>query len=298
MPSLTLEQLACLLAKTMSRPIDWPPIHCLPWLQSIMLMAPQMKLVPSPKLSALFLGIRTTQRWPCLQFLPFGKQDLIIGHSWLQKHSLEIHWTTGEVKMSWCSAKCCSGCREEIWEECKTSKIEAHRITTCSEGELPDLISNNDNDNDDEGDLEFEVGDHMFAIGLNWPSEEIHTTSTISQQLAKVFKRNSEPAWLGPTSADTRRGVPNHLCKFDSVFSKESFNILPETNPWDHAIELVPNGSNCKVYPLLPSEQKELDAFIQENLESGWIQPSKSPMASPVFFIKKKKGSLWVVQHQ
>ena len=36
--------------------------------------------------------------------------------------------------------------------------------------------------------------------------------------------------------------------------------------------------------------------FLKENLETGHIQPSKSPMASPVFFIKKKDGSLQLVQ--
>ena len=39
-------------------------------------------------------------------------------------------------------------------------------------------------------------------------------------------------------------------------------------------------------------EQKELNQFLKENLEMGWICPSKSPMASPVFFIKKKDGTL------
>ena len=43
-----------------------------------------------------------------------GSQDLILGHSWLQKHNLEIDWASGEVKMSCCSARCCSGCRDEI----------------------------------------------------------------------------------------------------------------------------------------------------------------------------------------
>ena len=92
--------------------------------------------------------------------------------------------------------------------------------------------------------------------------------------------------------------IPDHLREFHAVFSKESFDILPESKPWDHAIELVPGEkpSGCKVYPLLPSEQKELDSFIQENLESGRIRPSKSPMASPVFFIKKKDGALRLVQ--
>ena len=63
-------------------------------------------------------------------------------------------------------------------------------------------------------------------------------------------------------------------------------------------MEIIPGSKlmGCKVYPLSPVEQKELDAFLKENLETGRIQPSKSPMSSPVFFIKKKDGSLQLVQ--
>jgi len=43
-------------------------------------------------------------------------------------------------------------------------------------------------------------------------------------------------------------------------------------------------------------EQKELDSFLEENLCTGRIRPSKSPIAAPVFFIKKKDGSLRLVQ--
>jgi hypothetical protein len=49
---------------------------------------------------------------------------------------------------------------------------------------------------------------------------------------------------------------------------------------------------DCKIYPLNPSEQKQLDEFLKEQLETGRIQPSKSPMVSPFFFIKKKDGTL------
>ena len=51
-----------------------------------------------------------------------------------------------------------------------------------------------------------------------------------------------------------------------------------------------------KVLLLAPTEQKELDQFLKENLETGWIRLSKSLMASPVFFIKKKDGTLQLVQ--
>ena len=97
---------------------------------------------------------------------------------------------------------------------------------------------------------------------------------------------------------EAQNPVPDYLKEFTVVFSKTSFNVLPDSREWDHAMELIPRSkaSSCKVYPLSPTEQKELDAFLKENLETGQIQPSKSPMSSPVFFIKKKDGSLRLVQ--
>ena len=44
------------------------------------------------------------------------------------------------------------------------------------------------------------------------------------------------------------------------------------------------------------NKQEELDKFLDENLSSGRIRHSKSPMASPVFFVKKKDGALRFVQ--
>ena len=92
--------------------------------------------------------------------------------------------------------------------------------------------------------------------------------------------------------------VPDYLKTFGQVFSEEGFAKLPNRKPWDHAIELVPGAKakGCKVYPISVSEQSELDRFLTENLETGRIRPSKSPMASPVFFIKKKDGSLRLAQ--
>jgi hypothetical protein len=44
------------------------------------------------------------------------------------------------------------------------------------------------------------------------------------------------------------------------------------------------------------NEQAELDRFLEDNLRKGYIVQSKSPIASPVFFIKKKDGWLRLVQ--
>jgi len=134
-------------------------------------------------------------------------------------------------------------------------------------------------------------GDCIFAIGLVLAAE-IRATSSVSQRLAEAFKHNSE------ASTPSKQSVLEYLKEFDSVFSKESFDALPESKKWDHAVELIPGekASNCKVYLLAPMEHKELDQFLKENLETGQIHLSKSPMASPVFFIKKKDGTLRLVQ--
>ena len=53
---------------------------------------------------------------------------------------------------------------------------------------------------------------------------------------------------------------------------------------------------NCKIYPLTLDEQKALDEFLMDNLQTRSIRPSNSPMASPFFFVKKKDGKLRPVQ--
>ena len=53
---------------------------------------------------------------------------------------------------------------------------------------------------------------------------------------------------------------------------------------------------SSKVYALSRSEQVELNKFLDEHLSTGRIRPSKSPIASPFFFVKKKDGSLRPVQ--
>ena len=104
-------------------------------------------------------------------------------------------------------------------------------------------------------------------------------TGTTSQHLAEASRKHKK--------AEAK--ILEYLQEFEDVFSKETFDTLPPWKPWDHVIELEPGSkpTNCKVYLLSPKEQVELDAFLEENLCTGRICPSKSLMASLVFFIKK-----------
>ena len=93
--------------------------------------------------------------------------------------------------------------------------------------------------------------------------------------------------------------VPEEYRQYSKVFSESESERLPEHKPYDHGIDLKPDAPETlrsKVYPMPPNEQEELDRFLEENLRKGYIVPSKSPMASPVFFVKKKDGKLRLVQ--
>src|SRR3978361_1296839 len=159
--------------------------------------------------------------------------------------------------------------------------------------DVPELEYDSESEEEEEEDdgEKLEEGDRLFVVSIPCITEYIRATGNVSQRLAEAFHKNS-------AVKDFRDTVPSYLHDYEDVFAKSSFDVLPDRKPWDHAVELIPDAkpANCKVYPLSPNEQKELDAFIQENLATGRIRPSKSPMASPVFFIKKKDGSLRLVQ--
>jgi predicted aspartyl protease len=99
--------------------------------------------------------------------------------------------------------------------------------------------------------------------------------------------------------------------KMEIPNSSEQFTPFPphilEANCSEHQAwikaRIITDNSNeietlkTKVYPMPINEQKTLNQFIQENLEKGYIVPSKSSMAPPVFFVKKKTGDLRLIQN-
>jgi len=188
--------------------------------------------------------------------------------------------------------------------------MKSHRnIHTCRAGPLPDpevdrsdipdkfpdfpnlCADNNSADDDDSVDIPLEDGNHILVASIPPEEEFICASLTTSQQLAEAFHKNTKPKTFC-------NSVPTHLHDFEDIFAKSSFDALPNHKPWDHVIELIPDAKpvNCKVYPLAPNEQKELNQFILKNLQTGCICPSKLPMALPVFFVKKKDGSLCLIQ--
>jgi len=173
--------------------------------------------------------------------------------------------------------------------------VEAKAINICRSRPSPEHVEDSEEDETPFQicKVEYEPEDRLFMTRiLSEPAiENLRATSTIFQKLAEGARRASE-TWKGLLP------LPDCAKGFESVFAKEDFDILLDYRQWDHTIELVPGSEpkSSKVYPLSPVEQKELDSFLEENLYTRQIRPSKFPMAAPVFFIKKKNGSLRLVQ--
>ena len=136
---------------------------------------------------------------------------------------------------------------------------------------------------------DYNISVHPVEMTLD-TSERIHAMTTISTWLAEAAKEDAPAAKL-------KEILLEPYLDFRDVFSKKSFDELLEQKQWDHVIDLEPESQpfSMKVYPMSPIKQKELNDFLKENLSSH-ICPSKSPMVSPVFFVKKKDGKLQFVQ--
>jgi hypothetical protein len=81
---------------------------------------------------------------------------------------------------------------------------------------------------------------------------------------------------------------------FVDVFSKQKANKLAPHRPYDLKID-IDKGTHPPLGPIYPLSQPELSAiheFLDEHLYIGFIRPTKSLYGAPVFFIKKKDGSL------
>jgi hypothetical protein len=93
------------------------------------------------------------------------------------------------------------------------------------EGEDKDDSDPHEDDSACEDDLK--DGDHLFITSyckeLPQTSETICTTSTVSQQIAEGMAKNCPHNEIPVLDL-----VPSQYCNYDEVFSKESFDSLPE----------------------------------------------------------------------
>ena len=96
------------------------------------------------------------------------------------------------------------------------------------------------------------------------------------------------------TAAEVEIDLPREYRKYLDVFSKDQAEVLPPHREYDCQIDLVPEAilPCCRVYALSERETQYLREYLDHYESLGFIRPSKSPAASPIFFIPKANKDL------
>ncbi|KAE8217688.1 hypothetical protein CF319_g8282 [Tilletia indica] len=126
------------------------------------------------------------------------------------------------------------------------------------------------------------------------------TPATFMSSSATISTPPSAPAPTSPMShadwvARALSRLPKPLHRFESIFSDTGANTLPPHRPgYDFEIELEPGTTPPfgPLYGLSQHENESLRQYLDQMLANGFIQPSKSPAASPFLFAAKKGGEL------
>ena len=145
------------------------------------------------------------------------------------------------------------------------------------------------------------LGRSQVVLGMPWLTRHNphidweKKTVTLDNEHIRKTTLSTELAIAAPKEEVT---LPSQYSVYADVFSEQTFDALPPRRDFDHAIELKESFTPkvAKLYPLNPKELVACQTFVDENLKTGQIQPSKSPQASPFFFVKKKDGKLCPVQ--
>jgi len=217
-----------------------------------------------------------------------GKEKMILGLPWLKQYNPKIDWNTRTIDIDSIQVK-------TTFDRMLLKSIELARMEVITPRPRPTM------------EEVFEDIDHLPTnepLPDNGPILQslLMTEEELKIDLMKTYLDDEDEVWikaktsisqeLAHKTIDDKAKVelPEVYAEYRMVFEKEASERMPEHKPWNHVIDLKPDfiPKDCKVYPLSPKEQKEQDKFLEENLRKGYIRPSKSPMASPFFFVSKK----------
>src|SRR6266404_6274180 len=207
-------------------------------------------------------------------------QDIIFGTDWLRAHNPEVNWSRSQIVFS----RCPVSCHLSKYPVSVEPTIPLRKHTTINQLSLdpvPDFYD----------DLDFlDTGLDIFLSLYHLIKEDllqISAKTTTSTELAACLALSTPLVQ-----------VPAQYRMYAKVFSEQASHRLPQHQPWDHAIDLIPGTTfrKCSVYHLTPNETTALKDYITDHLCQGYIHPSKLPMASPFFFVDKKDGKLCPVQ--
>jgi len=200
-----------------------------------------------------------------------GCQRVILGFPWLEKENPAIDWK--KATLDWPP-------EEQIRKPKYRLQTRNHKHT--SRPIIEEIYDDDDRFNSPGNPISNDKPNLILPMNEEPCSSDscpqINATFMASAQFVQKEKKPTIPA---------AELVPPEFHEFLPLFDKKASERFPESRSWDHKIELkegfIPKA--FKKYNLTPAEQRELNCFIDDNLEKGYIRSSQSPMASPFFFV-------------
>ena len=222
-----------------------------------------------------------------------GKKSMIIGITWFKEHNPEVDWTSGSINFSRCPSSC--GARREFIRLLQPRAEQGAIPLTpeIAQGSVP-LTPETETDEEDDFTTHLDLPPPpSFAFELDKEDYQEDSINLVGISTRLAIEATQSQKHL--TLDDIRKGP---YAEYEDVFSEEGFNELPPHRKWDHAIDLIPNYEefNTRVYPLRQDQEQHLNKFIDDNLATGRIRISKSPVSSGLFFVAKKDGGWRPVQ--
>jgi len=206
-----------------------------------------------------------------------GSQKLILGLPWLIKENPDINWLDGTLE----------------WR-----KPSPYVINDTLEWRKPPPYVIEDNDGKEGGNFtDFYPNTRDFIINTvetYQEPDELDVPSCLDILKIKIADHFDQIFRKKKTDVTPEKLIPKIYHQYLKLFNKKASERYPKPRIYDHEIHLKPKFKPIKQppYSLNPKQMDITKEFIDENLKKGYIVHSKSEMASPLFFVGKKDGSL------
>jgi hypothetical protein len=179
-----------------------------------------------------------------------GDHDIILGTDWLKAHNPEVNWRRPQLALTRCPPTCILSRKPLIIESRykQSDDVAIHVLEPQVEDEPLSVNEFSEDASDPFGQMHYQEKNK---------SVHIRSKTTTSTELAtRTAPRPST------------EHIPAEFQKYAKVFSEEASKRLPEHQPWDHAIDLLPGKpmKKCGLYRLTPKEDVALKEYVTHGL--------------------------------
>jgi len=112
------------------------------------------------KVIDVVLRYKTYSERTLLAVSSLGKQNMILGYTWLKDHNPEVNWQTREVQMNQCPPRC-EGCHMIQKKQASQKRMETRALNVCQSRPLPEHAEDSEEDKTPvwTGEIEYKQGD-------------------------------------------------------------------------------------------------------------------------------------------